>query len=70
MWLGDESPSTTDSHVEADLAMKQRALNKVQPEGLAAPVFGRGASQSQSPTSHLACDAPERHRSNHAQPGV
>jgi site-specific recombinase XerD len=31
MWLGHESPSTTHGYVEADLAMKERALNKMQP---------------------------------------
>jgi integrase len=31
LWLGHESPSTTHMYVEADLAMKERALNKLQP---------------------------------------
>ena len=31
MWLGHESPATTHLYVEADLAMKQRALDKLQP---------------------------------------
>ena len=31
LWLGHESPSTTHMYVEADLAMKERALNAVQP---------------------------------------
>jgi hypothetical protein len=36
MWLGHESPSTTHGYVEADLAMKERALNKMQaPKDLA-----------------------------------
>jgi integrase/recombinase XerD len=31
LWLGHESPSTTHMYVEADLAMKERALNAIQP---------------------------------------
>ena len=31
LWLGHENPSTTHGYVEADLAMKQRALDKVAP---------------------------------------
>jgi site-specific recombinase XerD len=31
LWLGHENPTTTHMYVEADLAMKQRALNAVQP---------------------------------------
>ena len=31
MWLGHESPATTHLYVEADLAMKQRALDQLQP---------------------------------------
>jgi site-specific recombinase XerD len=31
LWLGHESPGTTHMYVEADLAMKERALNAVQP---------------------------------------
>lgn len=31
LWLGHESPATTHMYVEADLAMKERALNAVQP---------------------------------------
>jgi site-specific recombinase XerD len=30
MWLGHESPSTTHGYIEADLAMKERALNQMQ----------------------------------------
>jgi integrase/recombinase XerD len=30
LWLGHESPSTTHQYVEADLAMKERALKKLQ----------------------------------------
>lgn len=36
LWLGHESPTTTHAYVEADLAMKQRALDK-----LAIPTHGR-----------------------------
>ncbi|MFL9988936.1 site-specific integrase [Paraburkholderia sediminicola] len=31
LWLGHESPATTHMYVEADLAMKERALNTLQP---------------------------------------
>jgi len=31
LWLGHENPTTTHMYVEADLGMKQRALNAVQP---------------------------------------
>lgn len=31
LWLGHESPATTHLYVEADLEMKQRALEKLQP---------------------------------------
>jgi site-specific recombinase XerD len=34
LWLGHESPSTTHGYVEADLAMKQRALDKLAPPTL------------------------------------
>ena len=35
LWLGHESPATTHGYVEADLAMKERALAKVQaPSGI------------------------------------
>ena len=30
LWLGHESPATTHIYVEADLAMKERALSKLQ----------------------------------------
>lgn len=30
LWLGHESPTTTHQYVEADLAMKERALGKLQ----------------------------------------
>jgi len=35
LWLGHESPSTTHMYVEADLAMKERALGRLQPPGIA-----------------------------------
>jgi site-specific recombinase XerD len=31
LWLGHESPATTHMYVEADLSMKERALNRLQP---------------------------------------
>src|SRR5690606_29511616 len=31
LWLGHESPSTTHMYVEADLAMKERALGRLKP---------------------------------------
>lgn len=31
LWLGHESPSTTHMYLEADLAMKERALDRLQP---------------------------------------
>ena len=31
LWLGHENPATTHMYVEADLAMKERALKAVQP---------------------------------------
>jgi site-specific recombinase XerD len=34
LWLGHESPSTTHMYIEADLAMKERALNRLQPPGM------------------------------------
>ncbi len=30
LWLGHESPTTTHQYVEADLAMKEQALGKLQ----------------------------------------
>ena len=30
LWLGHESPTTTHNYVEADLAMKERALARLQ----------------------------------------
>jgi len=31
LWLGRENPATTHMYVEADLTMKEKALNSVQP---------------------------------------
>jgi integrase/recombinase XerD len=31
LWLGHESPATTHMYLEADLSMKERALNRLQP---------------------------------------
>jgi site-specific recombinase XerD len=31
LWLGHEDPATTHMYLEADLAMKERALNRLQP---------------------------------------
>ncbi len=36
LWLGHESPATTHLHIEADLAMKERALAHLQPPGTVA----------------------------------
>lgn len=33
LWLGHESPATTHMHLEADLSMKERTLNRLQPVG-------------------------------------
>ena len=33
LWLGHENPSTTHMYVEADLSLKERALEKLQPAG-------------------------------------
>ncbi len=33
LWLGHESPATTHMYLEADLSMKERALNRLQPTG-------------------------------------
>ena len=30
LWLGHESPTTTHQYVEADLAMKEKALSRLQ----------------------------------------
>ena len=34
LWLGHESPKTTYLYVEADLAMKERALARLQEPGM------------------------------------
>ena len=31
LWLGHESPSTTHTYIEADLAMKERAMQALSP---------------------------------------
>jgi integrase len=31
LWLGHESPTTTHIYMEADLAMKEEALSRLQP---------------------------------------
>ena len=31
LWLGHESPATTHMYLEADISMKERALNRLQP---------------------------------------
>jgi len=36
LWLGHESPATTHSYIQADLAMKERALAQLQPPDTAA----------------------------------
>ena len=36
LWLGHESTATTHMYVEADLAMKERALNALQPPSVKA----------------------------------
>ena len=33
LWLGHEDTSTTHMYVEADLSMKEQALQKLQPRG-------------------------------------
>jgi site-specific recombinase XerD len=33
LWLGHESPATTHMYLEADLSMKERTLNRLQPTG-------------------------------------
>lgn len=39
LWLGHESPSTTHLYVEADLAMKERALGRLQPPDTVVPRY-------------------------------
>jgi integrase len=36
LWLGHESPKTTYMYFEADLAMKERALARLQESGITA----------------------------------
>jgi len=33
LWLGHESTQTTHGYIEADLALKEKALKKVEPAG-------------------------------------
>ena len=33
LWLGHESPTTTHQYIEADLAMKEKALSRLQDPG-------------------------------------
>ena len=44
LWLGHESPVTTHTYIEADLAMKERALNALQPP-TSAPVRYRATDR-------------------------
>lgn len=39
LWLGHESPATTHLYVEADLAMKERALQKLHPPRTGSPRY-------------------------------
>lgn len=39
LWLGHESPATTHRYVEADLAMKQSALNALEPPSTTPPRY-------------------------------
>ena len=39
LWLGHESPATTHIYVEADLTMKQRALNRLKPAKTTSPRY-------------------------------
>ena len=39
LWLGHESPTTTHQYVEADLAMKEKALSRLQDPNVAARRF-------------------------------
>ena len=39
LWLGHESPTTTHQYVEADLAMKEKALARLQDPNLVARRF-------------------------------
>jgi len=39
LWLGHESPATTHIYVEADLTMKQRALDRLKPAETNSPRY-------------------------------
>jgi site-specific recombinase XerD len=39
LWLGHESPTTTHQYIEADLAMKEKALSRLQDPGIVARRF-------------------------------
>ena len=39
LWLGHESPTTTHQYIEADLAMKEKALSRLQDPGVVARRF-------------------------------
>jgi site-specific recombinase XerD len=41
LWLGHESPATTHMYVEADLAVKERALKTLQAPGVKTSRFRR-----------------------------
>jgi integrase/recombinase XerD len=41
LWLGQESPATRHIDLEADLAMKERALGRPQPPAKAGTRYGR-----------------------------
>jgi site-specific recombinase XerD len=42
LWLGHESIETTHGYLEADLKLKEKALQKLAPAGQAAPHFQAG----------------------------
>ena len=44
LWLGHESPTTTHQYIEADLAMKEKALARLQDPGVVARRFRADAS--------------------------
>jgi site-specific recombinase XerD len=39
LWLGHESPATTHRYIEADLAMKDQALKRLQAPSTASPRY-------------------------------
>jgi hypothetical protein len=39
LWFGHESPTTTHQYIEADLAMKEKALSRLQDPGIVARRF-------------------------------